>query len=47
MSNVRANTPGTARSSRSPTPASDISHFERPRIAPPGVYHGMPYVLPS
>jgi encore-like protein len=47
MSNVRANTPGTARSSRSPTPASDISHFDRPRMAPPPVYHGMSYVLPS
>nr|XP_008195354.1 PREDICTED: cAMP-regulated phosphoprotein 21 isoform X3 [Tribolium castaneum] len=47
MSNVRANTPGTTRSSRSPTPAGDVAHFDRPRIAPPGVYHGMPYVLPS
>ncbi|XP_063918685.1 cAMP-regulated phosphoprotein 21 isoform X3 [Zophobas morio] len=47
MSNVRANTPGTARSSRSPTPASEVSHFDRPRIPPPAVYHGMPYVLPT
>ncbi|XP_044264691.1 cAMP-regulated phosphoprotein 21 isoform X2 [Tribolium madens] len=42
-----SNTSGTTRSSRSPTPAGDVSHFDRPRIAPPGVYHGMPYVLPS
>ncbi|CAG9813177.1 unnamed protein product [Phaedon cochleariae] len=46
MSNPRASTPGTMRSSRSPTPASDITHFDRQRVSiPPNVYQGMPYVV--
>ncbi|CAG9763991.1 unnamed protein product [Ceutorhynchus assimilis] len=43
MSAERGPTPGTAKSSRSPTPASDITHFERQRFTfPPNFYHGMP-----
>lgn len=44
MNSARANTPGKA--SRSPTPASDISHFDRQRMSlPPNLYQGMPYVI--
>ncbi|XP_049823795.1 cAMP-regulated phosphoprotein 21 isoform X3 [Aethina tumida] len=44
MSNVRTSTPGTNRSSRSPTPASD---YERQRMSlPPNMLHQkMPYIL--
>ncbi|KAL3288472.1 hypothetical protein HHI36_002916 [Cryptolaemus montrouzieri] len=46
MGPVRAPTPGTSRSSRSPTPASDISHFAGQRMSiPPTIYHGMPYMI--
>lgn len=46
MSNVHASPPITNRNSRSPTPASDISHVDRHRMPmPPTVYQGMPYVL--
>ncbi|KAL1501888.1 hypothetical protein ABEB36_007128 [Hypothenemus hampei] len=41
---------GTAKSSRSPTPAGDMSHFERQRfVFPPNFYPGMtmPYILQS
>uniref|UniRef100_A0A1Y1L854 R3H domain-containing protein n=1 Tax=Photinus pyralis TaxID=7054 RepID=A0A1Y1L854_PHOPY len=46
MSNVRASPP-INRSSRSPTPASDISHMDRQRFSlPPSMYQGMPpYVI--
>nr|XP_023018412.1 cAMP-regulated phosphoprotein 21 [Leptinotarsa decemlineata] len=48
MGNVRASTPGTSRSSRSPTPAGEVQFFDRQRmpIPPPAVYQGMPYVAP-
>ncbi|XP_050296005.1 cAMP-regulated phosphoprotein 21 isoform X2 [Anthonomus grandis grandis] len=43
MSGERGPTPGTAKSSRSPTPASDVTHLERQRFTfPPNIYHGMP-----
>ncbi|KAG5870289.1 hypothetical protein JTB14_002057 [Gonioctena quinquepunctata] len=46
VSNVRASTPGTTRSSRSPTPAGDMTHFDRQRMPlPPNLYQGMPYVV--
>ncbi|KAK9877543.1 hypothetical protein WA026_018649 [Henosepilachna vigintioctopunctata] len=46
MGNPRVPTPGTNRSSRSPTPGSDISHFSGQRVTiPPTIYHGMPYVI--
>ncbi|KAK4886028.1 hypothetical protein RN001_002299 [Aquatica leii] len=45
MSNVRASPP-INRNSRSPTPASDMSHVERHRFSlPPTLYQGMPYVF--
>lgn len=48
MSNVHASPPVTNRSSRSPTPASDIIHVDRHRMPlPSAVYQGMPYVLQS
>ncbi|CAH1975871.1 unnamed protein product [Acanthoscelides obtectus] len=49
MGSMRMNTPGTARSSRSPTPASEMSHLERQRMSfpPPNIFQGMPYVVPS
>nr|CAH7760110.1 unnamed protein product [Callosobruchus chinensis] len=49
MGNIRISTPGTARSSRSPTPASDISHLDRQRMSfpPPNLFQGMPYVVPN
>lgn len=50
MSGERGPTPGTAKSSRSPTPASDITHFERQRFTfPPNFYQGMPmpYIVQS
>lgn len=50
VSGERGPTPGTAKSSRSPTPASDITHFERQRFTfPPNFYQGMPmpYIVQS
>ncbi|KAF5274789.1 hypothetical protein FQR65_LT00372 [Abscondita terminalis] len=45
MSNIRASPP-VHRNSRSPTPASDISHVDRHRFSlPPTLYQGMPYVF--
>ncbi|KAH1006493.1 hypothetical protein HUJ05_007222 [Dendroctonus ponderosae] len=49
MSGDRGPTPGTAKSSRSPTPAIELSPFERQRFTypPPNVCHGfsMPYLV--
>ncbi|XP_057655106.1 cAMP-regulated phosphoprotein 21 isoform X2 [Diorhabda carinulata] len=46
--NMRATTPGTAKSSRSPTPASDVTYFDRQKMAlPTNVYPGIPYMVPS
>ncbi|XP_066153951.1 cAMP-regulated phosphoprotein 21 isoform X3 [Euwallacea fornicatus] len=51
MSAERGATPGTAKSSRSPTPAGDVgNHFERQRFTfPPSFYPGMPmpYIIQS
>ncbi|CAG9860010.1 unnamed protein product [Phyllotreta striolata] len=44
----RASTPGTAKSSRSPTPAGDVSYFDRQKMAlPSNLYQGMPYMVPA
>ncbi|KRT80887.1 hypothetical protein AMK59_5476, partial [Oryctes borbonicus] len=43
MNNIHASPPVTNRSSRSPTPASDIT--DRQRMMFPPVYQGIPYVL--
>ncbi|XP_045481660.1 cAMP-regulated phosphoprotein 21 isoform X1 [Harmonia axyridis] len=43
---VRCSTPGTTRSSRSPTPANDMSHFGAQRVAiPQSVIPGMPGMI--
>lgn len=45
MNNIHASPP-INRTSRSPTPAGDISHMDRHRFAlPPTLFQGMPYVL--
>lgn len=43
VNNIRASPPVTNRSSRSPTPASDIT--DRQRMMFPPLYQGIPYVL--
>lgn len=46
LQNSGISTAGTNRSSRSPTPASDICNIDKQRISlPPTLYQGMPYVL--
>ncbi|XP_072388569.1 uncharacterized protein enc isoform X1 [Diabrotica undecimpunctata] len=46
--NIRATTPGTSKSSRSPTPASDVTYFERQKMPlSTNLYQGMPYMVPS
>ncbi|XP_076267337.1 R3H domain containing protein encore isoform X2 [Rhynchophorus ferrugineus] len=47
LSSERGTTPNTAKSSRSPTPASDITHFDRQRYMFPTFYPGvpMPYIV--
>lgn len=46
--NIRATTPGTGKSSRSPTPASDVTYFDRQKMSlPANVYQSIPYMVPS
>lgn len=47
MNSIQASPPVTNRSSRSPTPGSDVpQHLDsRHRVIPPIAYQGMPYVL--